>query len=1015
MKKLFLLVAVILMTFFVVSQVQANPRGGEISLKIDPIEPYAIPNDGTHEVDFSWTIKIDQVESIGCSLYTFSIYDEDGNKIGEPLEPFPRPIQQEISRDYSWTIPKGLEIGRYRAKIIHPGPNLSAEGYFFVGGGDLKVVKFHDRNRNGEWDKENEEGIAGWNFTIVGLDGSIIHRTTGPDGTFTERNLMIEKLFKVTEELKPHWIPTTPTLVETEVELGRTKEVKFGNYGFGTLAINKFEDFNRNGVQDAGEKDLANWVFEVTQDGRTVDKCTTEEKGSCKLELPAGRYTITEELKTGWRATTPITQEAEVKVCQETRVSFGNNRSISLIITKYYDHNMNGKRDSGEEGIGNWGFKIKYPDGSVETVTTDSDGIYERYDPPTGKYTISEQPQPCWKNSTPRIRDVEITSDQGEEVEFGNYEFGTLVIYKFNDTDHNGTWDEGELPLPNWGFRVKSADGFIDIPDIPNTDEKGSITVELPANIWFNVTDTFLVGWRNSTPHTQSVYIKPCEDTPAIFGNYIPTPIIIHKFNDTNGNGIRDNEEEGLAGWDFWIYGPNVNEIFTTDENGRVRYEDAIPGQYRIEERPREDQGKYWRSTTSLIREVTVENRQPKPEYFGNRYTNGTLCKEYGLYDVPPIEPEWYPKSDGYLNVSKYLEPHIVHCDSPNLQEGEIINVTLRVCAFAGMSPTDLVIAVDTSGSLIERGGVVLEVMRDGIIAFMEKNKDKFGENVRVGLVSWDEDIDETVGLTTNYSNVIVACERLSSNAEEDTLYHVGLNGSIDVFARSPRGNATKVIVLITDAKGTTDGLSSYSQLDTSGYVIHAITVGTEQNNGTVKMLENVTSQHSGVVKSVFESSDELAKELTALTVTSIERRILNNVTVIETLPKYLRALNESYTIPPTSVQINQDGIDWSTETIVWDIGNWSSDKCWECTFKALFCCQMPADESHPIGIPKNTSEVTYTDPTNSSITRHLPIPEGIIWIRSRPQPTPEPSGFEALLAIAGLLAVAYLVWRRRR
>jgi hypothetical protein len=294
--------------------------------------------------------------------------------------------------------------------------------------------------------------------------------------------------------------------------------------------------------------------------------------------------------------------------------------------------------------------------------------------------------------------------------------------------------------------------------------------------------------------------------------------------------------------------------------------------------------------------------------------------------------------------------------------------------------------------------------MRDGIIAFIDMNKDKFGENVRVGLVSWDEDIDETVGLTTNYSNVTVACERLSSNPEEDTLYQVGLNGSIEVFAKSPRGNATKVIVLITDAKETTDGLSSFSQLlDTSGYVIHAITVGTERDNGTVKMLENFTSQHSGVVKSVPESSDELAKELTTLTVKSIERRTLNNVRVIETLPKYLRALNDSYTELPTSVQINQDGINWSTETIVWDIGDLSSDKCWESTFKALFCC-----------IPKNTSEVTYTDPTNSSITKHLPIPEGILWIRPR-EPTPEPSGFEALLAIAGLLAVAYVVWRRRR
>jgi len=35
-----------------------------------------------------------------------------------------------------------------------------------------------------------------------------------------------------------------------------------------------------------------------------------------------------------------------------------------------------------------------------------------------------------------------------------------------------------------------------------------------------------------------------------------------------------------------------------------------------------------------------------------------------------------------------------------------------------------------------------------------------------------------------------------------------------------------------------------------------------------------------------------------------------------------------------------------------------------------------------PEGISRITSEVTYSDPTNSSITRHLFIPEGGIWIR---------------------------------
>jgi uncharacterized surface anchored protein len=418
--------------------------------------------------------------------------------------------------------------------------------------------------------------------------------------------------------------------------------------------IHKFEDFDSDGVQDAGEKDLANWVFEVTQDRRAVDKCTTEEEGSCKLELPTGRYTITEELKTGWIATTPITQEAEVKVCQETRVSFGNNRSRSLRITKYYDHNANGKRDSGEKGIGNWGFKIKYPDGSVETVTTDSNGIYERYDPPPGKYTITEhgREDSCWKNSTPMVRNIEITPDRGAEVEFGNVEVGTLTIYKFNDTDHNGVWDAGELPLPNWEFKVKGPNGVIDITRY--TDDKGRHTVELPANLRYSVSETILVGWRNSTPHTQLVYINPCEDTPVTFGNYIPTPINIYKFNDTNGNGIRDSDEKGLAGWDFWISGPNVNTIFTTDENGRVRYEDAIPGQYWIEERIRDDQRRngWWITTPPRTKEVVVEVGQKVKVEFGN----AIICRCDEIYPLPELAPRWHNNSDENLVLQACLQ-----------------------------------------------------------------------------------------------------------------------------------------------------------------------------------------------------------------------------------------------------------------------------------------------------------------------------------------------------------------------
>jgi PGF-CTERM protein len=132
-----------------------------------------------------------------------------------------------------------------------------------------------------------------------------------------------------------------------------------------------------------------------------------------------------------------------------------------------------------------------------------------------------------------------------------------------------------------------------------------------------------------------------------------------------------------------------------------------------------------------------------------------------------------------------------------------------------------------------------------------------------------------------------------------------------------------------------------------------------------------------------------------------------------------MRALKDGYEIKPTSEHMNSDGMEWNTVTMKWDIGDLSSDECWENTFKVLFCCRVPADETQPEGISRISSEVIYSDPSNITVTKHLPIPEGGLWIEPpptpTPTPTPKPPGFETIFAIAALLAVAYLVLRRRK
>ena len=798
----------------------------------------------------------------------------------------------------------------------------------------------------------------------------------------------------------------------------------------GNLTINKFYDDNLNGKKGENERGLNGWNFIVKfKDDPEVRPFTiTTRKGGTYTcyNLNVGNYTITETLKECWRNTTPISEEAVVKKDQTTIVNFGNYEVGTLKIIKFNDTDRDGIRDPAkEEGLSNWNFSVTFPNGTTTAVETEDDGTHTLSNVPVGEYKVEEREKEGWIATTPITQVKVLKPCSPEEVKFGNYRPpppppGNVSILKFNDTNRNGIRDDGESPISNWGFRIKDSSGSV---IIRHTDEHGKIIQELDSNAKYEITENFRVGWNNTTPRVQSVYIEPEKVTPVAFGNYKPSKIIIYKFDDTNGNGVRDRGEDRIGNWNFIIKDLNgIDHSRKTDKDGKAIFDDAIPGEYMITEEEREN----WINTTPRIQKIEViEEGQTVTVEFGNRIrippSAVKPCIEYGIYMNSVVAPRIHDNSDENLRVEKYLDPRTVHCDNPDPDIGEIINVTLRVCVLAGMEPTDLVFAVDTSGSLFEREGAVLKVIRDGIIKFtefIEKNEARFGENVRIGLVSWDEKIDETVNLTTDYSEVKKACGILETLPEEDTLYQVGLNGSIEVFNRSPRENVRKVIVFVTDAKGTSDYLSNYSQLpDTSAYVIHAITVGLTQNEEIVNMLDNFTSQYNGTAVRVNESYEELEKALTTLTVSSIERRTLKNVSLVETLPKYIRALKDGYEIKPTSEHINSDGMEWNTVTMKWDIGNLSSDKCWENTFKVLFCCRVPVDVTQPEGISRVTSEVTYSDPINITVTKHLPIPEGGLWIEPppTPTPTPKPPGFEALLAIAGLLAVAYMMWRRKR
>jgi hypothetical protein len=71
----------------------------------------------------------------------------------------------------------------------------------------------------------------------------------------------------------------------------------------------------------------------------------------------------------------------------------------------------------------------------------------------------------------------------------------TIDGYKWNDTDGDGEWDEGELGLPNWVIKVSNGEAEFSTM----TDETGYYSFALPEGNW-TVTEEQQSGWEQTYP-----------------------------------------------------------------------------------------------------------------------------------------------------------------------------------------------------------------------------------------------------------------------------------------------------------------------------------------------------------------------------------------------------------------------------------------------------------------------------------------------------------------------------------
>ncbi|HAR4616371.1 TPA: carboxypeptidase regulatory-like domain-containing protein, partial [Staphylococcus aureus] len=402
---------------------------------------------------------------------------------------------------------------------------------------------------------------------------------------------------------------------------GAGQEVyKIGNY--------VWEDTNKNGVQELGEKGVGNVTVTVFDNNTNtkVGEAVTKEDGSYLIpNLPNGDYRVEfSNLPQGYEVT-PSKQGNNEEldsngVSSVITVNGKDNLSADLGIYKpkynlgdyvWEDTNKNGIQDQDEKGISGVTVTLKDENGNVlKTVTTDADGKYKFTDLDNGNYKVEfTTPEGYTPTTVTSGSDIEkdsngltttgvINGADNMTLDSGFYKTPkyNLGNYVWEDTNKDGKQDSTEKGISGVTVTLKNENG--EVLQTTKTDkdgkyqftglENGTYKVEFETPLGYTPTQVGSgtdEGIDSNGTSTTGV-IKDKDNDTIDSGFYKPTYNLgDYVWEDTNKNGVQDKDEKGISGVTVTLKDENdkVLKTVTTDENGKYQFTDLNNGTYKVE------------------------------------------------------------------------------------------------------------------------------------------------------------------------------------------------------------------------------------------------------------------------------------------------------------------------------------------------------------------------------------------------------------------------------------------------
>ncbi|MFO0949050.1 MAG: SdrD B-like domain-containing protein [Planctomycetota bacterium] len=341
--------------------------------------------------------------------------------------------------------------------------------------------------------------------------------------------------------------------------------------------------------------------------------------------LSAGEYAVVEVLPSGWEAAPgyATSQIVWAELDTVTTVDFGNFLTLPVTVQGivWIDLDGNGIRDVDaatgeftEPGVAGWTIFVDansdglLNEGELSAVSA-VDGLYTISGVHHGFASIRQIPHAGWNPTSPVSGAYTLTLLNGQTmtgIDFGNYprQEASIRGTVYMDADKDGVRDAGErglsgitvyLDLNDNGILDASEPNVLTSSDLfftPSVDETGTYSFTHLAAGTYRVRE-IVPGDQLPTPESQSshlVTVSIGEDVTGIDSGNIYRPNEIHgvKFNDFDGDHVRDDDETGIAGVTIYV-DLDRDDIFDEGEpitvtaaDGSYSFVDLTPGAYVI-------------------------------------------------------------------------------------------------------------------------------------------------------------------------------------------------------------------------------------------------------------------------------------------------------------------------------------------------------------------------------------------------------------------------------------------------